>query len=127
MSERMGQANRPVNGYPRLVAGRRTHHFQQPSGRGLRDLHDQAGRHRPQVPHAFSGQRRPLCLVARRRVDRLSQRRGGFKDEAALHPHNAQPSDQIYVMRADGSDVRQLTDDPFEHGTVAFAPVGKSR
>jgi hypothetical protein len=26
-------------------------------------------------------------------------------------------------MKADGSDVRQLTDDQFEHGTVAFAPL----
>jgi Tol biopolymer transport system component len=49
--------------------------------------------------------------------------RGGFKDEAALHPYNGQPYGQIYVMRADGSDVRQLTDDQFEHGTVGFAPV----
>ncbi len=53
--------------------------------------------------------------------------RGGFKDEAALHPHNAEPNGQIYAMRADGSDIRQLTDDPFEHGTVAFAPVGNRK
>ena len=48
--------------------------------------------------------------------------RGGFKDEAALHPGNPQPYGDIYVMRADGSDVRQLTDTPFEEGTVAWAP-----
>lgn len=48
--------------------------------------------------------------------------RGGFKDEAALHPHNAQPYGNIYVMRADGSDVRQLTDDAYEHGTPSFIP-----
>ena len=35
--------------------------------------------------------------------------RGGFKDEAALHPGNPQPYGDIYVMRADGTDVRQLT------------------
>lgn len=57
----------------------------------------------------------------------FSSSRGGFKDEAALHPHNAQPYGQIYVMRADGSDVRQLTDDQFEHGTVAFPPVGNTK
>jgi TolB protein len=49
--------------------------------------------------------------------------RGGFKDEAALHPYNGQPYGQIYVMRADGSDVRQLTDDQFEQGTVGFVPL----
>jgi hypothetical protein len=27
-------------------------------------------------------------------------------------------------MRADGSDVRQLTEDQFEHGTPAFVPLG---
>jgi len=49
--------------------------------------------------------------------------RGGFNDEAALHPYNGQPYGHIYVMRADGSDVRQLTDDPFEHGTPTFGPL----
>ena len=53
----------------------------------------------------------------------FSSARGGFKDEAVLHPGNAQPYGDIYVMRADGSDVRQLTDTPFEEGTVAWAPV----
>jgi TolB protein len=53
----------------------------------------------------------------------FSSARGGFKDEAALHPGNAQPYGDIYVMRADGSDVRQLTDTPFEEGTVAWAPA----
>jgi TolB protein len=48
--------------------------------------------------------------------------RGGFQDEAPLHPHNAQPYGKIYVMRADGTDVRKLTDDAYEHGTVAFVP-----
>jgi TolB protein len=57
----------------------------------------------------------------------FSSARGGFKDEAALHPYNPQPYGQIHVMRADGTDVRQLTDDQFEHGTVAFAPVGNPK
>ena len=43
--------------------------------------------------------------------------RGGFKDESALHPYNPQPYGDIYVMRADGSDVRRLTDNQFEEGT----------
>jgi hypothetical protein len=53
----------------------------------------------------------------------FSSARGGFKDEKALHPGNAQPYGDIYVVRADGSDVRQLTDTPFEEGTVAWAPA----
>jgi Tol biopolymer transport system component len=48
--------------------------------------------------------------------------RGGFKDESVLHPYNGQLGD-IYVMRANGSDVRQLTDTPFEEGSVAWAPL----
>jgi Tol biopolymer transport system component len=49
--------------------------------------------------------------------------RGGFKDEAMLHPGNPEPYSDIYVMRADGSDIRQLTDTPFQEGTVAWAPL----
>ncbi len=48
--------------------------------------------------------------------------RGGFKDESILHPRHPQSYGEIYVMRADGSDVRALTDNPFEEGTVSFAP-----
>jgi len=53
----------------------------------------------------------------------FSSARGGYKDEAALHPHNPQPYGDLFVMRADGSDVRQLTDDQFEDGTVTFVPT----
>jgi Tol biopolymer transport system component len=53
----------------------------------------------------------------------FSSARGGFKDEAALHPHNPQPYGDLYVMRSDGSDARQLTDDQYEDGTVAFVPI----
>jgi Tol biopolymer transport system component len=48
--------------------------------------------------------------------------RGGFKDEAVLHPYNPQPYGDLYVMRADGSDLRQLTDDQFEDGTPTWIP-----
>ena len=49
--------------------------------------------------------------------------RGGFKDEALLHPANPQPYGEIYVMRADGSDAHALTDEPFEKGTPSWAPT----
>jgi TolB protein len=48
--------------------------------------------------------------------------RGGFKDEALLHPANPQPYGEIYVMRADGSDAHALTDEPFEKGSPSWAP-----
>ena len=48
--------------------------------------------------------------------------RGGFKDEAALHPYNPQPYSEIYAMRVDGSDVRMLTDNQFEDGIPSWVP-----
>jgi TolB protein len=47
----------------------------------------------------------------------------GFKDESVLHPYNPQPYGEIYVMRADGSDVRMLTDNQYEEGTPSWIPL----
>lgn len=52
----------------------------------------------------------------------FTSQRGGFKDEAALHPYNPQPYGDLYVMRADGSDVRMLTDNQYEEGTPNWIP-----
>jgi Tol biopolymer transport system component len=49
--------------------------------------------------------------------------RQGFKDESVLHPGNPQPYGEIAVMRSDGSDVRVLTDDPFEDGSPGWKPM----
>jgi Tol biopolymer transport system component len=49
--------------------------------------------------------------------------RQGFKDESLLHPGNPQAYGEIAVMRADGSDVHVLTDNPFEDGTPAWKPL----
>lgn len=49
--------------------------------------------------------------------------RGGFKDEALLHPANPQPYGEIYVMRSDGSEAHALTDEPYEKGTPAWRPI----
>jgi TolB protein len=57
----------------------------------------------------------------------FSSARGGFKDEAVLHPANPQPYGDIYIMRADGSDVRMLTDNQYEEATLGWAPVKKNR
>jgi Tol biopolymer transport system component len=47
--------------------------------------------------------------------------RGGFRDEMP-RGGGGQGATDIFVMRADGSDVRQLTDDAAEEGTPTFAP-----
>ena len=51
----------------------------------------------------------------------------GYKDEALLHPHNPQSYGDIYIMRADGSDIRMLTDDPYEEGTPSWFSVAPAR
>jgi TolB protein len=48
--------------------------------------------------------------------------RAGYKDEAALNPGNLQAAGDLYVMRRDGSDVRLLTENPFEEATPGWAP-----
>ena len=50
----------------------------------------------------------------------FSSARGGFKDELA-RGGGGQAATDIFVMRADGTDVRRLTDDAAEEGTVTFA------
>jgi Tol biopolymer transport system component len=48
--------------------------------------------------------------------------RGGFKDEMPVGEGGGQGAGDIFVMRWDGSDVRQLTDDAFVEATPGFAP-----
>ncbi len=50
--------------------------------------------------------------------------RMGFKDEAT-YTDSPQPYGEIFVMRADGSDVQQLTDNQWEEGTPAWQPTPK--
>ena len=45
----------------------------------------------------------------------------GFKDEVT-YTDAPQPYGEIFVMRADGSDVQQLTDNQWEEGTPAWQP-----
>ena len=48
--------------------------------------------------------------------------RMGFKDEMALYDGVPQPYGEIFAMRADGSDVRQLTDNKWEDATPGWTP-----
>jgi Tol biopolymer transport system component len=52
--------------------------------------------------------------------------RMGFKDEALL-TSNPQPYGEIFVMRYDGTEVEQLTDDQWEEGAPAWQPRAPSR
>ena len=46
----------------------------------------------------------------------------GFKDEA-IYTDAPQPYGELFVMRYDGTNVQQLTDNQWEEGTPAFQPV----
>jgi len=43
-----------------------------------------------------------------------------FRDEAALYNNTFQPYGSIFIMNADGSDKRQLTDSPWEDAMAVF-------
>jgi Tol biopolymer transport system component len=47
----------------------------------------------------------------------------GFKDETPLHPHNPQSYGELAVMRPDGSDFRQLSDNSWEDSTPRWLPL----
>ena len=47
----------------------------------------------------------------------------GWKDEAALYDNTFQPYGPIFIMKADGSDKRVLTDSPWEDAMPQFIPI----
>jgi TolB protein len=51
----------------------------------------------------------------------FSSSRLGFRDEAPLYDHVPQPYAELFVMKADGSGQRPITDDKWEEGTPAWA------
>ena len=52
--------------------------------------------------------------------------RMGFKDEVT-YTDSPQPYGEIFVMRFDGTNVEQLTDNQWEDGTPAWQPTGRSQ
>jgi TolB protein len=52
----------------------------------------------------------------------FSSGRKGFKDEMALYDGTPQPYGEIFAMRADGADVRQLTDNKWEDASAGWMP-----
>jgi Tol biopolymer transport system component len=51
----------------------------------------------------------------------------GFKDEVTLYDNTFQPYGAIFIMNADGTDKRQLTDSPWEDSMPVFAPVNHGK
>jgi Tol biopolymer transport system component len=52
--------------------------------------------------------------------------RMGYKDEA-IYTDAPQPYGEIFVMRYDGKNVEQLTDNQWEEGTPAWRPIGATK
>jgi len=52
----------------------------------------------------------------------FSSSRKGWKEEAMLLDNGPQPYGELFVMREDGSGVRQLTDNQWEDATAAWLP-----
>ena len=55
-----------------------------------------------------------------------SSSRFGYKDESPLVINQPQPYAELFIMNADGSNQRPLTDNHYEEGTPAWLPSGLS-
>jgi TolB protein len=55
----------------------------------------------------------------------FSSSRMGWKDEALASDYGPQPYGELFAMHADGSEVRQLTDNQWEDALPAFQPKSK--
>jgi TolB protein len=89
--------------------------------RRLRDLDDRSdGMGLTRLTHSPGNDAHPAWSPDGKWIA-FSSGRGRFKDEMA-RGGGGQPTPDVFVMRADGTDVRRLTDDAVEEGTVTFAP-----
>ena len=53
----------------------------------------------------------------------FSSSRFGYKDESPLVLNQPQPYAELFIMNADGSNQRPLTDNQYEEGTPAWLPA----
>jgi TolB protein len=91
-----------------------------PTTKGLSILDVESGRLTPLTPDSGSDNLPAWSPKGDAIAFTSNRARGGFKDEMA-RGGGGQAATDVFVMRADGSDVRRLTDDAAEEGTVAFA------
>src|SRR5262245_35749438 len=56
-----------------------------------------------------------------------SCRRCLWKEEAALYDRMSQPYGQIFIMKADGTGMRRLTDSLWEDAMPRYVPADKGR
>jgi Tol biopolymer transport system component len=82
----------------------------RPDGTGLR-----------QLTHNHGNDAHPVWSPDGKWIAFVSSKMG-WKDESLLPGHGPQTYGEIFVMRADGTDVRQLTDNQWEEGTIAWPP-----
>jgi TolB protein len=82
----------------------------RPNGTGLR-----------QLTHTHGNDSHPVWSPDGKWIAFLSSRMG-WKDESLLPWHGPQTYGEIFVMRSDGTEVRQVTDNQWEELVLAWAP-----
>jgi hypothetical protein len=60
-------------------------------------------------------------------MDHLHQRAEGVQRRDGALRRSAAPYGEIFAMRADGSDVRQLTDNKWEDASAGWIPESKAK
>ena len=111
-----------------VVAARRCYRVLQFPRRRLRHLHHAPGRLRSaQADRTVTG----TTGIPSGRPTGIgfcsSSSRNGFKDEELLDEWGPQPYGDLYVMHADGTGARQLTDNQWEEATPAWRPEQGAR
>ena len=81
-----------------------------------------SGRHRFEAPGQCGGANAHSAWSPDGAWIVFSSGRKGFKDEMALYEGVPQPYGEIFAIRADGSGVRQLTDNKWEEASAGWAP-----
>ena len=98
--------------FTRLAGGTYDIYTIRPDGTGLKRITNSSGNDAHQ---AWSPDGEHVVVASSRM---------GFKDEA-VYTDAPQPYGELFVMRFDGTDVRQLTDNQWEDGTPAWQPNAK--
>jgi TolB protein len=99
--------------FARQAAGAYEIHTIKPDGTGIRQLTHGRGN---DAHMAWSPDGESIVFASSRK---------GFKDEA-IYTDAPQPYGEIFVMRFDGTNVRQLTDNQWEEGTPAWRPAPRA-